>query len=187
MNILESEIEEILFKNLGNRDLLIERGFEHFEQHYYLHPNFGSYGIPDIIGVTVSDYSELRNRCVSITIYELKKEVINIETLLQASRYAKAVTVMFQEYGYNLFNDFEIKIVLIGKTVENNSDFVFLSDFCQNVFLLTYSIDIKKGIVFKEESDFYIKNAKNFVFTNFISDLKKGLLHIRYNAKNNQF
>lgn len=175
MNILECEIEELLFNNLKNEQLLRDRGFFSFEQHYYLHPNFGSYGIPDIVGVTVSN-DDFEFKSMSVTIYELKKESINIDTLLQASRYAKAITRTISNDEELCIDDIDIKLVLIGKKIDLNSDFVYFSDICHNVCLVTYSIDILKGVLFKYHSGYSMTNEKLFDLKDYISDFKKGLL-----------
>lgn len=180
MNILESEIEEILFKNLDNRKLLKERGFDFFEQKYYLHPNLGSYGIPDIVGVTVNYCVHSRSRSINVTIYELKKEVVNINTLLQAARYAKGIERFFDENSITLnFNEIDFSLVLIGKNIDESSDFVFLTDFCYNVNLVTYSVDLNYGIVFREQKGYYKRNEQQPVLNTFISDLLHGKCHYR--------
>ena len=176
MNILECEIEELLFNNLKNEQLLRDRGFHYFEQHYYLHPNFGSYGIPDIVGVTIRDAELPEYKVMSATIYELKKESININTLLQASRYAKAINRVTTEIEDLCINEVDIKIVLIGKKIDLGSDFVYVADICDNLHLVTYSIDMIKGVSFNRHYNYSMSNEILFDVKNYISDFNKGLL-----------
>lgn len=177
MNILECEIEELLFNNLKDKDLLRSRGFHHFEQHYYLHPNFGSYGIPDIIGVTVYENKDFNCKSLSATIYELKKELINIDTFLQAIRYARAIDRIVEKNDDFNISEVDIKIVLIGKKVDLNSDFIYISDLFPKVHFLTYSIDISKGLLFKNHFGYCITNEKPFDLEKYISDFNDGILN----------
>lgn len=144
MNILEKEIEEIVFQS-DNR-ILAKKGL-FLNRHKLSQVNFGTYGIADIICWTV--INEFGTRKLFFQVVELKKEVIDVNTLMQASRYVKAINEIFDKF--NLENTtINIEIILIGKTIQTNGDFVFLTDFVKNLKVYTYEIDLIDGINFKQ-------------------------------------
>lgn len=155
MNVLEKDLEDMLFEYLDNFDVLIPKGFEHSCQRKYRQVNLGSYGIADIIGI--SEFEQHDNKLIEINIYELKKEEISVGTFLQALRYAKALSIIFEKSNPN--DNIEYKIILIGKILKTNSDFIYLTDFYENLHLYTYSFDFHKGITFEQHSGYELING----------------------------
>ena len=97
MNILEKEIEQLLFENLDDKDLMLSKGFIHLSDKYYRQLDLGDYGVADIIGLSYKK-DKLDNLSLEINIYELKKELIDVNTLLQASRYYKGIESILNYY-----------------------------------------------------------------------------------------
>lgn len=175
MNVLEKEFEEIFFNALSTPKLLIERGFYGFEKKYYRQPSLGKYGIPDIVGVSV--HRVFDGRVLNITVYELKKEQINVSTLLQAARYIRGIQVLFEDLMGDLFSYTNYKIVCIGKSIETSSDFIYMADFCSNLSLYTYKIDLIKGLTLESHDGYFIPSIDPINTSLYVSDAKKGNLH----------
>lgn len=171
MNILEKEIEEIIFKTAQtDNDALIERGL-YLRGTPILHPDLGDYGIPDIITYHFwkDQYCAIgeSERKLQIQIIELKKECINISTLLQAIRYYKGINTFIDERWGNSFNiDIEYEIILIGKYVDKRDDFIYIPDLFRNIKIYTYKIDLINGITFKSEHDYSLINSKKIQINN---------------------
>ncbi|OYY99544.1 MAG: hypothetical protein B7Y37_13720 [Sphingobacteriia bacterium 28-36-52] len=156
MNVLEKELEDILFEHIDSFEVLYERGFEHYCQRKYRQVNLGDYGVADIIGI--NDFESEVHREIVVNIYELKKEEISVTTFLQAIRYAKALKILLE----NSIKDaeFHYNIILIGKRISISSDFVYLPDFYENLHIYTYKIDFNKGIYFNKEEGYKLTNGK---------------------------
>lgn len=155
MNILEKEIEDVLFYALTelSQDDLVERGLYRFDFYKYIRQlDLKEYGIADIVGYCID---EEQKKC-HFEIYELKKESITTSTFLQAVRYAKALKLIYEYYHCN------ISIKLIGKSIDKQTEFCYLPDVLSSVNFYTYSIDIHNGINFMEESDYKLRNTPNF-------------------------
>lgn len=155
MNILEVELEDLVFNTSNHK--LHQRGLmlngEKLRQ-----VNLGSYGIADIICLNPTWGKNGLGKTIEIQVVELKKEVINQQTLMQASRYCTAIKRALTE---NLkINDYyiEISIVLIGKYIDTYSDFVYLLDFMPSLQVYTCSIDLDKGVRFERKKGYSMTN-----------------------------
>jgi len=171
MNILEKEIEDLICDCL-DRDVSIlrKRGLTVYP--YYIRQlELGSYGIADI--VTFEKYGST----LYVKIFELKKEIIDTNTLVQAAKYAKGIDRMLK--NYNIGNHGIVySFALIGKTIQRNGDFVFLCDML-NIDLYTYSIDMEYGVIFNKECNFhhikettgkFNKKQKNYILKSFYGE-----------------
>jgi hypothetical protein len=159
MNILEKEIEELLFHGIENvPELLDQKGFKIVEgAKYYRQLNLGSYGISDIVGVHLG--SRQRGwRSAYVHVIELKKEKVDFETLNQAVGYARAI----QKYLKSKVRDISVdaRISLIGKTIDLSSSFCYLPDIFENIDLYTYELDFYTGIKFKQHEGYYMTNGQ---------------------------
>ena len=147
MNILEKEIEEIIYESLiNNSEELQKRGL-------VLYPNcirqldLGSYGRADLICYKISKRGKYR--AIYIQILELKKDTIDASTMMQSFRYEKGLREMI-ENSFNFSNtDIIVSHIIIGKTIQLNGDFVFSLDSIPNLRAYTYKIDLINGINFK--------------------------------------
>lgn len=165
MEFLEKNLEELIYQELiiGNVDKLTERGLEL----YYSKPKFirrqfkiGNYGTVDLITVEKIDIGH----GLSITVFELKKKLINIDTVIQGLRYCKGIKrYLSDRKDWMLGEQYEIHLVLIGSEINSNSDWVYLTDFLNtdgfnlSIFIYKYSFD---GLEFKPDytSDYYLAN-----------------------------
>jgi hypothetical protein len=198
MNILEKEIEDLLelcindsdfnLKALKNRDYdfdfstgkkLIKRQFE-----------LRGYGIIDLITISFEEFFDYQDNSLNIIpvikIYELKKEKIDVNSLMQLSRYIKGMKRYIHKIDKNILSDLnKIKIcnnirgILVGKSVQMNGDFVFLMELIRGVKVITYKLDMNIGLKFVEENFAYTPQNESFEFS---SD---ALCEIIWEMKNN--
>jgi len=163
MNFLEKDLEDIIYENANTvegRELLRERGLD-LGGHTYRQVSMGKYGIADLVNIFAC--TERINKGFSVhhlivDIIELKKDIVNVDTLLQAAGYKKAVEEYFYEYCSKAWDDFEVRVTLIGQKLETASNFVFLLDELDWVRVYTYSYSIR-GLEFQENGTWYKKNA----------------------------
>lgn len=156
MNFLEKNLEDIIF-NTPNH-LLIERGL-HIGGAKKMQVRIGNYGIADIITYDkgeLIDYDGKRwHGETCITVYELKQQEINASALLQAIRYAKGVQRYLQKHKGK---HYEVKVCLIGSSIEQGSGFPYLSDFMSDFMsVYTYKYDFD-GISFNWEYGYHLIN-----------------------------
>lgn len=173
MDFLEKDLEDIIWDSSQikeERELLAIRGLD-ISGKLYRQVKLGEYGILDLMSIAIY------NSCIEVTIYELKKDEINFLTMMQASRYGTAIREYIGIEYYNLNRPVNIKFVLIGKSVDLKSDFIFLYNHSDNftIKLYTYALDglrfstISKGYTLSDE-DF--KNLKNPISKDDIIEMK---------------
>ena len=157
MKFLEKDLEEIIFTT--SKEKLSQRGL-HMEGKLYRQLRVGKYGIPDLIEVdrhAVIVNNKFSHHRVSITVYELKKDKVGVSTFMQALDYIKGVKRLLELRSISV--DVDYSIVLIGRSIDDNSSFAYLPEFLHNSegcsFLrnITYSYGID-GIKFKEETGY---------------------------------
>lgn len=153
VSFLEKDLEDIIWQastqDLRNRGLWLfgGRGFRQLK--------VGNYGVLDMVFFKRQAMCPIEDGTLIVHIVELKKDIIDTRTLLQAVRYAKGI----QRYITNTRNKdipLNFRITLIGKSVEMGSSFIYLTDlFRGNFFLeyLTYDYRID-GLHFKSHSDY---------------------------------
>jgi len=159
MKFLEKDLEEILEEQLSTRNgngELQEKGL--YLPHYmrlFRQKRIGNYGVTDLVGV---------ERCgnnLNIDVIELKKENISMSSFLQATRYAKGI----QRYLFGKRKiqnvSINIRIILIGKTIDTKSELVFLTDIFENIDFYVYNYGFD-GINFKK-IDYYSLINEGFV------------------------
>lgn len=155
MNILEKEIEDIVFET--SNETLSSIGLD-LLPNKMRQVNLGSYGISDIIcwGIVWKKYPY--NRDIHIQIVELKKDLVDVNTMMQSARYEKGIKLFINQFNL-VDTEIHIEHILIGKKVQTNGDFMYLLDSNDKYSVFTYSIDVEKGIVFTQRNNFCIKNA----------------------------
>lgn len=158
MNILEHEIEDVIWEEIEgeNFDGLYKRGLPIFEKFTYTRQlELNGYGRADLIGINVEPshfVNGKKTRFVNVQIFELKKEEVNLNTFLQAIRYAKGIQhkASFEKIEYSFY----FYIYLIGKRIELNSPFVYIPDIFGQVNFYTVSISLEDGIMFNRQKDY---------------------------------
>ena len=146
MNFLEKDLESIIyesFANLKDRQQLVNRGLYHIEDAGYMarQVRIGNYGIADLITMRRDE------SIIQIYVYELKKNVVNIDALIQCSRYARGI----RSYLTKRFPTCKIFVdcVLIGARIDESSDWVYLfNESLKNVSVYTYKYELN-GLKFK--------------------------------------
>lgn len=156
MDFLEKDLEEIIYN--ADRELLAEKGLN-VNGILKRQLRIGNYGVADLVSFK-REYEErflINDKIIPelrITIYELKKEKIGISAFLQALGYLKGLDRYFKHRNFEFKIIFEI--VLIGKSIDDNSNFIYLTDYIINddtteflsCYTYQYAID---GIKFNHE------------------------------------
>lgn len=158
MKFLEKDLEDVIFS--ADKEMLAERGLD-ISGILRRQFNLGNYGICDLLEFSKPIFYESEQSYTgegyhgsyNITIYELKKEQISMSSFLQCIRYAKGVKSYFEKRNL----DVNIYIVLIGKNIDLNSDFIYLADFMHNLSFYTYDYEFD-GIKFKKHKGYELVN-----------------------------
>jgi hypothetical protein len=179
MNILEKEIEEIIYTvllNYGSEEFL-ERGLP-ISGIPLRQVNLGTYGIADMITVYIN--GAFKRRVLHVHIYELKRGVIGIGTLLQASRYYIGVHHFIESKGINkYFDTVLIDTSIIGSSVDLSNDFVFACD-QYGVNAYTFKLDFFDGLTFDRINGYRKSNA---AFPDELTQTSIGLIKKLYGRK----
>lgn len=185
MNFLEKDLETIIVESPQSE--LYKRGLYVLNYDLIIRQlNLGSYGILDLVTAKFR-YREgsLREKEIVITIYELKHKIIDVNTLMQAAKYKRGLEI-FIEDNYNINNTSLIfRLVLIGSSVQTKGDFVFLSDFIEDLRIFTYNYGFD-GIHFQVQTQWGIPNP---MFPKSLKGIIKGnvseSIYIKVNLSNN--
>lgn len=168
-SFLEKNLEDIIFESDANT--LYKRGLN-ISGKLYRQFNLGKYGIADLVLYEKKEYednSDLLPRAdYLVTVFELKKKLIDINAFMQAIRYVSGLIFYNNEHYKN--KTFQYKIVLIGSEMDIKPEFLYLpeliiSDFDDEGFginkiidinYLKYSYDID-GIKFEPQEFFLLR------------------------------
>lgn len=162
MKFLEKDLEDIIYNNAkACYDRGLKMGTPGRTGILMRQVKLGDYGVADMIAIEVNlqpvyaPWEESFHREVILTIIECKLNEVNVSTYLQAKRYKAALTQILQFYSLDN-TDITINTVLIGQTVDVNSDFIFQyqDDKDCTIFTFTYGID---GIHFEEVDKNWVK------------------------------
>lgn len=168
MKFLEKNLEDIIFE-ADNVDLN-KRGLPIFgDKRRQI--RIGNYGICDLITVKrlhdyrLSDAYGGIHPYLNITVYELKKDFVTINTFLQGIRYIKGIE-RYLDYR-NSYIDVRFNLVLIGSSIDNSNDLIYLPDllihdieepnYSIGLGLYTYEYDFD-GISFKSHKGYKLVN-----------------------------
>jgi hypothetical protein len=167
MDFLEKDLEEIIY--LSDKDALSDKGL-YLKGVLKRQLKIGNYGIADLVNIEKPYYSRsvkidnkyhvVHNKG-TIEVIELKKDKIGVSTFFQALNYVKGIKSFLEERNCEYL--FNFKIILIGKSVDLNGSFCYLSDLFNmqtdnsyieqecvtSVDLYTYSYNLD-GIKFKQ-------------------------------------
>lgn len=158
MDFLERDLEDIIFSS--NLHSLQQRGLD-ISGKRKRQVKIGNYGIADIITISKPTYAEIgldgddmaHHGQITITIFELKQNKIDVNTLMQSYRYKKGVSSYIQSRCFEA----KVEIVLIGKSIEQNGDFPYLVGELDGVDIYTYNYLID-GIHFVKRDGFYLND-----------------------------
>lgn len=140
MNFLEKNLEDIIFDTPNER--LQERGLD-ISGIKKRQVSIGNYGICDLISI------EREGNSFYIKVYELKKELINVDAFLQAVKYKKGIERYFEKHLSKKGWICQVSIVLIGKTIDTKNSFCYLSEYTGfDFFTYDYNFD---GINFTQK------------------------------------
>ncbi|WP_159467993.1 hypothetical protein [Dyadobacter sp. 3J3] len=170
MKILEKDLENML--STDNTEILIRRGLTCFDHKVILKQvDMGAYGIADVVGISSTDF--LGENTIQVSIYELKKDQIGFGAFGQACRYEAGLVKYFREKC--LFEDYMISycIVLIGASIDLDSNFIFAAGSSCRTSCYTYSVDI-------EGVHFVRSNFEDFIPTNLVDDGFGGLTNMNF-------
>jgi hypothetical protein len=152
----EKELEDYLMEpgNLQRLELFEEMDYAQRQV------NLGAYGIADIISIQPG-IPEVHDADYCITVIELKRDDINVSTLMQACRYLGAIKQFIEGFHKGKYVRFETKIVLVGRNI-NVNDWTYLGHQFSNVAIWTYSLDLETGISFENHrlEDYEIPGAQ---------------------------
>lgn len=171
MPILESEkeLENYLLEVLGTDccpfDLqnsetryLQELGYEHGITVNQF--NITGYGVIDLINFRIEsgDFDDKKATLI-ITILELKKNDLCINSFMQICRYRTAIERLIDLYPGKASVDIKIEGVLVGHKV-SSGDVCFVFDNCDWISVYTYELSFKGGISFEHKYGYYCTNEK---------------------------
>lgn len=159
---LENLIYEASQTEEGKRELK-ERGLE-INGVLYRQLDLGSYGRADLIEMSI----DTEHNIAELTVYELKQNVINVNTLIQAYRYKRALEDLYIEKV-----PIWVNVVLIGKNI-NTEDWVYILPSISDIAIITYEFSLK-GLFFKkaELEGFYKEGNNNKTLELLERDYKK--------------
>lgn len=171
MDFLEKDLEEIIFNT--DSQTLYNRGLYVFGKRKR-QLKIGQYGIADMITLKRPCLHPYLNFPVKgvVTVYEFKKDTINVSAFLQAVRYLKGIQRYLEKRNKNHLYDYEI--CLVGKSIDLNSSFSYLTDIVSSnigetpmhfdsrfsLSVYTYSYDID-GLMFTQEYN-YKQSSEGF-------------------------
>jgi hypothetical protein len=131
MNFLEKDLEQIIYE--ADKELLAEKGLR-VNGKLLRQVRIGNYGIADLVSIERIYYHTYFDRHFKgiITIYELKKDNISVSAFIQAIGYAKGILRWMEQHPKKLKivspENYNINIVLIGKSIDQKSEFLYLAD-----------------------------------------------------------
>ena len=155
MEFLEKNLEDIIFKT--NSLDLKKRGFI-IQGKRFRQLRIGNYGIADMVTIEHNLSNEFESRSVIITVFEFKKNKLDLNSIAQATRYIRGIEIYLQKVDkfQDVFVDF--KVVLVGKTLEYTGDFLYLCEYLSDKLdIYTYDYDFD-GIKFKNQYGFSLIN-----------------------------
>lgn len=121
----------------------------------YRQLRIGNYGIADLV------YFSRNSNKLIVNVIELKKGKIGLDAYVQAYRYYQGI----KDYIHN-FRSKEIElvpnIILIGSSIDNDSDFVYIYSNTDCLTVYSYSFCYLSGLVWKEECKFWCLKYKGF-------------------------
>lgn len=126
MEFLEKDLEEIIY--LSDKQELSDRGLcLHGKLKRQL--RIGNYGITDLVEFKRPFYHPYLKMMIKgeINVIELKNKKIGVSTFFQALNYVKGIQSYFESKEID-FDNYNIRITLIGREFDKTSSFCYLGD-----------------------------------------------------------
>lgn len=175
MKFLEKNLEEIIFDT--DTDLLHSKGLDCIQigSLKFRQLNLGNYGIADIVY-----FNKESNGFFTITILELKRDKIDIDSFSQVTRYFKGLKDYLDNsslfYDEHFYYGLRWNIVLIGNTIDTyHESFVYYeslySSLNVSISYYTYNYDFD-GIKFVKETGYKLRNSLTSIHTSIPEELK---------------
>lgn len=142
--ISESKLEDIIYNHLTgdnyseNIGEYIGSGSILFTERQF---SLGNYGIPDILTFNCDEPHGI----MSISVYELKKDKIDKDALIQVLRYKAGIKKYLDMMDIDA-EEFEINCILIGGSISENNMFKFITPAVNDLEIYTYDICPDSGI-----------------------------------------
>lgn len=156
MKFLEKDLEDIIYET--NNNILQDRGLDIYGK-LYRQKVIGNYGIADLISF-YRYYDPYRNTHeIEITVFELKKEIINFATFLQALTYVKGIKRFLGDR--NIKYDITYRVICIGKVLDTSNSYLYLPDIINGEFfqIHNYTYDYEfDGIKFYNHAGYKLTN-----------------------------
>ncbi len=109
--------------------------------------NLGSYGISDLIKISFDAENEI---CVTVT--ELKKEEITIDSVVQVVRYSEGIKAFISKCFPSKMDRISVFAELIAPSIASNSDVGFLINSIDHLNVYTVHCDILTGFSSEDRS-----------------------------------
>jgi hypothetical protein len=157
MDFLEKDLERIIFET--DNDVLRKRGLSIYGKKLR-QVRIGNYGIADLITIQreTNVYEDIVVQYVIVTIYELKLEKVGISAFLQAIAYAKGVEQFYHSKNYDDSINFFIRIVLIGKNIDQTGSLIYLPSIFDNLKFYHYKYDLD-GLSFVSDNGYRLTDG----------------------------
>lgn len=161
MTFLEKSLEDIIFETPN--EFLRQRGLP-IKGKKFRQVRIGNYGIADIITIERRPHffkcqgQDMIEYFLTITIYELKKDTIDIQALGQGCRYIKGIDEWFEHSNKFQHDNIDFSVCLIGSKVSLNGDFVYVADLLDekcDLYEYSYNYD---GLKFKLQHGYKLTN-----------------------------
>lgn len=144
MEFLEKDLEQIIWET--DDRILFERGLQ-ISGKRKRQLRIGNYGIADLVTFWRDEYE------ICFEVFELKKDDLNMQTLLQAYKYVKGISTYLQLRGFK----HRFYVTLVGRRIDTISSFCFLPDLINSLYIYTYHMNID-GLQFRRILDWNLSN-----------------------------
>ncbi len=153
MGFLEKDLEDIIFE--ADREELLKRGLP-IRGKVYRQLQIGNYGRADLVSVERGfDFIDgVFERVLFINVFELKKDALTIDALIQAKRYASGIRRFLDKRDFS--HSAIINTTIIGNSINSGGDWIYmLNDYKIKTYTYDYRFD---GIFFTRHNDWSLVN-----------------------------
>lgn len=148
LEISEEILESMIIEYALDNDMTLNHTGESFHA-IERQVRLGSYGIADIVCISMMPESEHKRLEIDIKIIELKKGTLDSKTISQISRYRTGVEELISQ----IYKDDDVLVTVTGDIIGSgfnlSDDACFCSDHSDWIDAYTYSIGVEKGVTFE--------------------------------------